>query len=458
MAALAEAPAAPAEQLAATITVECPNCIEQVSFPADKAGKQAPCPNCKRVIKVPIPATGKKDWRTADARPTFAKVAPEAELKGVVSTANMKIVDREALLEAGAIRKREREPLPLRTKITRIVIGVCVLLLIGAGWLLFRGKKNIQRRDDLVNQALELVKKDALPVGVRAETYRAAGEYVLARPDGQAAVAREHLSNARNVLSANDAKTTEQPFEKIALLARIIVSQTALVGDREQTRAGTRMDWPATLKELRYSLAALKNDRTQQWEGSILAIRELTRALGLRGATPEQPAILGLVMSQFDSQPERADALAAVGLELFGVGEAGQAKAKELATQVQGVSEAADSSRVVALLIASGLSEPPATGNPLVGVRVGAAEGLARRGDLPAARKIAELPGSPEDRFQALVAIVGVQPADTDLNATVEFFANEFKSRDLPDWPLIQLSQICATPRFRTRRKSSMPH
>ena len=82
VAALAEAPAAPAEQSAATITVECPNCIEQVSFPADKAGKQAPCPNCKRVIKVPIPATGKKDWRTADARPTFAKVAPEAEAEG----------------------------------------------------------------------------------------------------------------------------------------------------------------------------------------------------------------------------------------------------------------------------------------------------------------------------------------------------------------------------------------
>ena len=152
-------------------------------------------------------------------------------------------------------------------------------------------------------------------------------------------------------------------------------------------------------------------------------------------------------MSQFDSQPERADALAAIGLELFGAGEAGQAKAKDLAGQVQGVSEAADSVAGGRVLIASGLSEPPATGNPLVGVRVGAAEGLARRGDLAAARKIAELPGSPEDRFQAL-AIVGVQPADADLNATVEFFANEFKTRDLPDWPLIQLSRSCANAKI----------
>src|SRR6516164_9140653 len=115
---LTEAPA-PAEEAASNITVECPNCMEQVTFPADKAGKQAPCPNCKRVVRVPVPATGRKDWRTADARPTFAKVTPETDLKDVVSTAHMTVVDRESLAEAGALRpKREREPLPLRTKVT----------------------------------------------------------------------------------------------------------------------------------------------------------------------------------------------------------------------------------------------------------------------------------------------------------------------------------------------------
>ena len=140
VAALAEAPAAAAEETSGTITVECPNCIEQVNFPADKAGKQAPCPNCKRVIKVPIPAAGKKDWRTADARPTFAKVAPEAELKGVVSTANMKIVNREALEEAGALRQREREPLPMRVKVTRVFVVAAAAAAVAAGVWLFRGR------------------------------------------------------------------------------------------------------------------------------------------------------------------------------------------------------------------------------------------------------------------------------------------------------------------------------
>ena len=57
----------------------------------------------------------------------FPKVHPAADLTDVVSTANMKIVDREALAEAGALRKRERQPLPIRTKITYIVIGVCLV-------------------------------------------------------------------------------------------------------------------------------------------------------------------------------------------------------------------------------------------------------------------------------------------------------------------------------------------
>jgi hypothetical protein len=276
VAALAEAPAAAAELAAATITVECPNCIEQVTFPAEKAGKQAPCPSCKRIIKVPIPAAGKQDWRTADARPTLAKVQPTAELKDVVSTANMKIVDREALAEAGALRKREREPLPMRTKVTYGIIAGCVIVLAGAGALLFRGKRVVERRDDLVQNAIALVKGNpTLPAGVRAETYRAAGEYVLAQPDGKADVARGHFADARNILATMENLPADRKFEKPALLTRIVVSQIDLVGGPEQVRTATRLDWPSALKELRYTLKTFDNDAAQ-WEGAILAVRDLT--------------------------------------------------------------------------------------------------------------------------------------------------------------------------------------
>jgi hypothetical protein len=333
----------------------------------------------------------------------------------------------------------------MRIQITRglMLLGLAVAVALTA-WG-FTGRKKIERRDDLVQSALKLVRENAaLSTGVRVETYRAAGEYVLAQPDGEGTAAKDHLANARNIFSAPDAKPTGQPFERPALLARIALTQAALVGDSAQIRNKTRLDWAATLKEIRYTLVAFEPDPAQ-WEGSILAVRGLTRSFGLRGATPEQPAILGLVLNRFDSPTERADALAAIGLELFGAGETGQKKAKELAERVHAVSEAAGAPRVVALLAATGVSDPPKSDNPPVGARVGAAEGFARRGDLDAARKIAEAPGSPEDRLQALVAIAATQPPESaDVIAAVDFFAKEFKTRDLPDWPLIQLSQICA--------------
>jgi hypothetical protein len=435
-AALADAPAAPAELVTATITVECPNCIEQVTFTADKAGKQAPCPSCKRIIRVPIPKTGKTDWRAADARPTFAKVQPDAHLKDVVSSADIRIVDREALAEAGALRKREREPRPLRERVTQIVIVVCLLGLVGVGTLILRGKKVVEQREDLVIAAVKMVADNTnIPPGVRAETYRGAGEYVLAQSDGKADTAREYLANARGALT----KGTEQPFEKTALLTRLAVTTAGLVGSQEEIRAGRRLEWGPTLTALRYTLQAL--DDPSQWEGTILAVRHLTRTLGIRGALPDQPAILNLVAARFEP-PLRGDALAAVGLELLATGEAGEKRAKAIAEQVRSMNDPPQP-RIVALLAATKLSDPPMTDSPPLAVRVGAAEGFARRDEMETARSIARKPGSPEDRFAALVTLADVQPT-SQLADAVSFFAEEFQHRDLPDWGLIRMAQLCA--------------
>jgi hypothetical protein len=455
-AALADAPAAAAEIAAATITVECPNCIEQVTFPAEKAGKQAPCPNCKRVIRVPIPATGKKDWRTADARPTFAKVAPEAELKGVVSTASTTIVSREALEEANALRKRVRDPWPIRTKITYAIIFGSIVALAVLGMLLLRTNRIIQRRDDLVENALKLVKDNAaLPAGVRAETYRAAGEYVLATPDSKADVAMDYLRNARSAIG--EPKSTDQAFERVALLTRVAVTQTGLVGNAEEIRVGKRVEWDKTLRELRHTLDTFDKER-DQWEGIILAVRDLARSLRLRGPN-DTPAIRALLSpsNRFDSQGQRADALAAAGLELFSMDEAGRKFAQELVVEVdeRAGGELAMLPRVVALHAALKLREPTITDPPAVGVRVGLAEGYTRRGDLDAAKAIAAKPGSPEDRFQAHVAIAGAVPDNpAALTAAVTLFADEFKTRDLPDWPLIHLARLCAESKDPTPAKA----
>jgi predicted Zn finger-like uncharacterized protein len=444
VAALAESPASAAEEAAASITVECPNCIEQVTFPADKAGKQAPCPNCRRVIRVPIPATGKQDWRTADARPTFAKVTPETDLKGAVGTHQKSIVSREALEEAGAIRERPREPIPLRTKITYGIIIVCAVALAITAGLLFRSKKTTERRDHLIADAIKVVTDDpSIPAGVRAETYRAAAEYVLALPDAKADVANNHLKNALAPLK--DRSATDYPFERIALLSSVAVTQAGLVGNAEQVRYGQRLEWSPTLRELQRTLEPLDEIDREQHEGVVVAVRDLARALGSRGAN-DTPAIRALLANRLDPA-NRADAMAAAGLELFAADDAGKKAATEMAQDANGYAgnDVARLPRLVALNAALRVKDQPFSESVTPGVRIGLAEGLARRGDLDAARAIAMKPGSPEDRFQALVALACAAPADgPDLAAAVKFFAESFQSRDLPDWPLIRLARRCA--------------
>lgn len=452
LAALSEAPATAAEEAAGSITVECPNCIEQVTFDASLAGKQSPCPNCKRIVRVPVPATGKKDWRSADNRPTFAKVQPAHDLKGVVSTASTTVVSRDALAEANALRKRPREPIPLRQKITWTVIGVSIVALLAVGLLIFRGKRVVQRRDDLVKEALTQVRSNTkIPAGVRAETFRAAGEYELLKPDAKAEAATSYLANAREIL--NDGNTTDQPFEKVALLSRVAETEARLAGTPEQIKEGTRRDWTQMLKELRFTMRALTADSSQR-EGQILAVRRLARELGLRGAG-DQVAVIDLVTKAFDNPADRAESLAAAALEFLNAGDAGQKKATAVADQIAtsiSPSEAGTLPRVVALNVALGRNTPgvtvPVADSPAPPLRIGFAEGYARAGKLDLARHVAGLGGNFDDRFKASVAVAAAaldaKAGADDLTRAVELFTRELGGRDLPDWPLIWLAQLCA--------------
>jgi len=109
---------------------------------------------------------------------------------------------------------------------------------------------------------------------------------------------------------------------------------------------------------------------------------------------------------------------------------------------------AAPSAKLVALHVTLELPLPqaslPGEGEPQPNIRLGYAEGLARRGELDRARSVARLPGRFEDRFAASVVVatsVAPSAANPDLAACVELLENELGKRDLPDWPLIRLAQ-----------------
>jgi hypothetical protein len=456
VAALADEPAAVAEATA-TFEAECPNCLESVTWDAKVAGKQAPCPNCRRIVRVPVPAAGKlKDWRVADHRPTLAKQAIDPSLEGAWgNTTSTSVVSRDALVEAEAIRDRRRQPTSPRQKLFYAVIGACLAALAVVGGLLFTSRRTEGIRADHLQKALKLVADNkALPAGARAEVYRAAGEYRLRQPESNADEAHKHLKEAMGAAAFPPGASPEQQIEHTALLTEIALTLTDLAGAPDQVRGGERMAWGKVQPELRRTLQPLATLDMGPREGAMLALQRLTRKVGLRGEG-SQAAMPSL--AHIFAGDAKAEALAAVGLELLGRGEAEQKKAEELAAQAKGLvppGGAGPPARVVALHVA--LKQPqafpavsePAGAPPSPLARMAYAEGYARRGEFDKARAIAAMPGRFEDRFQALVTVAAVAVEAggdaQDLSSAVELFENELKTRDLPDWPLIRLAQACA--------------
>jgi hypothetical protein len=92
----------------------------------------------------------------------------------------------------------------------------------------------------------------------------------------------------------------------------------------------------------------------------------------------------------------------------------------------------------------------PTESEPAADVRLGFAEGLARRGEIDRARAVAQLPGRIEDRFAAQVLVaanIDAAAANPDFDACVSILEKDWGSRDLPDWSLIRLSQAIGRAR-----------
>ncbi len=459
VAALAEEPAAAAAEAPVTFTAECPNCMEQVQFDVKLAGKQSPCPNCRRIIRVPVPTTGTpKDWRAADHRPQFVKHRPDAALEGAWgNTTHIDIVDRESLLEAGAIQKRRRRELTPEQKAKRwALLGVTALVAFGVVWFAM-GRRAAVQRDDSVQRALALLKEPkgskAIPAGVRAEAFRGTAEYRLRQPGANAEDAHRLLLEAFGSVREMDASTD---LERALLLGEIVLTEAELPGKASQVKADERLPWVKVLPDMRRTLKEM-NAAPAQREGVMLTLHRLAQKLGLDG-DPNQPALPALANnSDIFAGDDRSEALATVALVLLSKGDEERKKAEELANQVKSLAAGKPTvaGRVVALFVAlkqpqsvPSVREPVANAEPLLAARLGYAEGYARLGEIDKARAVASLRGRFEDRFQALVAVAAVAnesaSSPQDLVAAVELLERELGNRDLPDWPLIRLAQLCA--------------
>ena len=443
--ALTEAPASAAEPVE-EIEFECSSCIEMVRVSAAFAGKQAPCPNCRRIVRVPKSSgSTPSDWRAADHRPTLARHDDKSVTGQWGNTTTTSIVSRDALAEADALRKRRPRPGPSKLKIGFWVGGTVVALALGA--LLWRSHRTVQHRDDFMQKALLAGDAHASPV-IASAVRRAAGEYYLRAREANPAEADKMLRAARDKLSTLAAPHTDKAFERLMLLTDVAATQARLGGSAGEVQDGRRLAWSQVQPELRRTMTSLVSG-APGGDGIALAFERLAEALGSAGdKEPLAPGLIGVVFSKPD---ERVEPLAIFGLKFLGDGAEGRERAAAMAVQIRSLSPTVASAKAIALHVALDQLamvphvKPPGDGEPPLDVRLGFAEGLARRGELDAAQRVARLPGRFEDRFAAEATIAAVFEKDANPSAAfaVDLLMKELGSRDLPDWPLVRLARTC---------------
>lgn len=402
----AEALAEPKNVAAAPQTIDfpCPMCEAPVSLGIELAGKRAQCPHCRNIIKVPQPE--KKDpanWRQTDNLPTAARRDIEPAPEGAWAPAQAKLVSREALEEAGALREDPRRALTMGQKIRYAVIAGVAVMVVAVGGLLAYSSWAHGKQDSLMVRALkaadEMKSKEAAAV-----LYRAGGEYALNGTKRDAATqARAHFDKARELLTSSPASPTRD-----LLLLDLALSELDLAGGATEIDDGRRLKAADVQKQLANTTSA-RHLTSASW-ARVHVIRHLARQLIARGEGQTAVGLAAQMAAKDNPSTEEvlpyegSEILASVGLEFLRADD----KAKAGAMLEQAMTRQPIGPSAVALSLALGKGEPKPTGGGTIDVDVltiGKAEGLARQGNAAAARSAIPPAALTDVRLRALMGI-----------------------------------------------------
>lgn len=453
-AALADEPAKEEPKEAATFDFNCPMCDEKTKAPTDMQGKQMPCPECRRIIKVPfIVKKDPKDWRKVDHRvPSGAKQSNEPAPEGAWGTRDETRVSRQSLLEAQAIPEAI-ERLSRAEKIARTAkwtVTAAVLLLIA-----YVGYGYIQagRQTKAFDQAALFVSEHKLKSPVaEAALQRALGEYLLR--DGKAEEAMKQLQEARSKLDRDSSGSPEADF----VLWDLALTQVDIGGDKPQVDAGQKLTWEKVVPQIRGTLGAIKSPEAQQG-----ALRDVSRKLIQLG---QPQAARTLVNNLSGAGAGGAEILAQYGIELLRAQQdAGAIANAALQTALAQVKQGEKDKTlpftpsVIALLVATDKADKAAQLAPAPTevtefqpvLRIGYAEGLARKGDWNQAQKLALSPGAAQSRLMALEVLTAVAAetkqqdvARQNIDAAIKLVESELKGASYSPWILWRLARSAA--------------
>ncbi len=446
----------------ATVDFTCPYCDTELHLPAELAGKKSPCPNpeCRRILKVPeLTKTDPKDWRKANVLgPTGAKPTTGPAPEGAWSSTERTYASGQALREAGVITKRAK-PRTLAQKLFRPVLAATAVLVLGGGGWWWYSAWAAGRETRALQEALDYAHSDAgrQQVGVigQAVLLKEAGDYFLRT--GQPAVEESFLHKGRQgcgVLARNHygqalALLTQIPAdsERDAALAELAAAEVGLGGDplSDDVRAELRIPWDEVQNRVRATLSAMGPG------GRLDALRAVARRFIAGGRADRVLPLTGQVYSS--PEADKAEALAAVGLELLGVGDADRAgkAADQALAPYAGKKPPPVRPAVIALAMALKKPVPKAGKGPdeRADHFIGETEGLARLGQWDDARKKAQTATfGPNPQLRALVGVAAAAVdakaphAGSDVEAALAFVKGQVRNWAPLAWELRRLGDL----------------
>lgn len=433
LAAFADEPPPPEETEAPTfVEFKCQWCDEQVKLPIELAGKQAQCPNeeCRRIVKVPLPkATEKKDWRKMDKKgPSAAILNQPEQLENAWGTEDATKARQDSLAKAGVIElPAKTRPRDLFDKIYGVFkVGFLVIILAGGGfglWHLVSAKQQqntIKDLEQLVKGDKGVAPKIKSGTLLSAEAHRTLGLLHLRltekNPAFKAQKALQGASFLEFEISERNPGLNEQLF-----LIDVAISQIELGGNDADLIGNTKLSWEDTRSEIEATLNRIKNPDIQ-----VMALREVGARLFAKG---QAELAIGLTVkpSAADAQGKRPAAYRQQIALIFARGE--PATLKNLPK----------------------LSDPP-TAKELTSahVRIGYAEGHARKESYDKAMDLVKIGGQAKDRLEASLGAAAVTlQLGKDKDQAARFVKEALtiskeKDANPNDWQMLQLVRLAA--------------
>ncbi|MBA4063713.1 MAG: hypothetical protein C0501_08370 [Isosphaera sp.] len=471
-----DAPTAEAPATERVIPVTCRYCDHRWTVAWAMGGKNVLCPNpeCRQRVKVPEPKEDVPlDWRQQKTKlPTLAKENFE-KLEGVQDAADVGIVKRKSLEEAGALDE-EVEPRPLKDKV-KIVLATAGLLAAVAAGVWYWRSSSVEKGEDRFMA-------DARTEFDRPKT----AEEQLTPADAGLAAVLLHMAEAEHLLLHNTPKHLPKALEaygraraelqrqppgpaRNAVAAELAQAALRFGGTDEQVRDGVRCRWVPDAagvrsgrltervhtvhEELQQTLALLGG---AEFECKAMAARRLTRDLARKGHPGFAAETVALALF---GGAERDEGRAVVALEVLPVDrELARRTADDLKAAfgpaVKGIPYAVSAP---ALFTAVRTDKPPAwpaepapgstvLSEPTLLVHVGL---RLQDGKWDAALDLVRQGARPESRVKALALCAELMPpADRGkaLDAAVQQVAGMKGRTDVfpPGYHLLRLAQVAA--------------